>query len=271
MEVINLDYSDVKVEDFEKVFTVKDSNRGKSVGDVFQSLYSIKSNDEEFIFLTHVKFLEVATFFGKLIDKLIVSSNPMVFNTFPNVVDIQYGHQINNRFEIVGYACPWLSFYTNQNVPNVEMLTIPNVIDDNIIPFDDGDVFIAPQNSGGYITRDEIIQPIIEYFKSKGKKVWVNYEEFEGCISVQCNFATLIQSLRKKNVLIIGNRSGLLDILYFTVKNPMIALFHHRGNYWYNESQFNHEKAKNDFSSYMRDNVYDIWEDGSLEKIKNTF
>ena len=253
MKVIDLDEENVEFNNF-KLLKVIDSHR--SIGDTFQTLISYHFKREPVAFVAHRKHLKVFEMFKHKVDYVFILDNP---KRIRNCEILHLGMNEPNASIHLGYYCPWLPFRNFKTTPRDIDFKIPKSKEEDIVPFNDGDVLIIPSDGGNELLPSRFIKQIIKRSSSLCKSVWVNFEKIENTKRVTCDIPTLINSLNRKNVSIISQRCGLTDILYFTTNNPMISYFgDDMKSYWFGNCQFNHPKAKPQFGKYMRDNVKDV-------------
>ena len=147
-----------------------------------------------------------------------------------------------------------------------------NIIFKNIL--NDYDVIIYPYRSDDNKVNNDILNIIVNICATYNLNIYthinknhINYSNetvIPNTKEINLSLDDLI-SITNKKIIIISNRSGLLDILYYISNFPIINLIPN-DPLWIKDYTF--DKNKINFPNLYRDNVYDIfYEDITIENI----
>jgi hypothetical protein len=233
------------------IYSVNSSNNSKSLGDVFLSLLQFNKNKSPFIFLTHTAHLSICKLFAYKIDILIILDNAYEYNNLTYNIHSNYINFINYIDK---------HFIYNQIIKIKENIIFKNILNDY-------DVIIYPYRSDNNKVNDNILNMIVNICSTYNLNIYthinknhINYSNetvIPNTKEINLSLDDLI-SITNKKIIIISNRSGLLDILYYISNFPIINLIPN-DPLWIKDYTF--DKNKINLPNLYRDNVYDIFYD----------
>ena len=218
-------------------YTICLCDRALNIGDWFLSIFKFcnENTDSNILLIISERLIDIAYLFSDKI-KYVITYNTEEYNDVDNFIKTNpFASKINTNFSRTTYILMLEGAkikYNYKCIINKKFVTNLELI--NSIP--NNSIICFPERSDNYTVNNDIYKIFLEKFyntnkiytniiKDKSKTLYKNDNILENTNSINIGIFDLVYLCSIKNILIIGNRSGILDLLYFTCPNtPIINL-----------------------------------------------
>lgn len=248
------------------LMTVPTSNTGRSVGDVFLALASEPTlrGGRRASLLTHPLHAEIVSWFADRLDLVLTTHDAPLRAAQLGARDI---HCLRPQWkdELPGINNPWRYFILNRTSPATLPLrvppAVPRVASRSLVLF--------PERSDNARLDPALFAPVVAEAKRRGYGCFTNcFLNANYAVSdpipgteplTQLSLAELVALGRQPETILLGTRSGLFDVLYFTsthIGARLVVLYPDRPD-WLWEARFQHETVAARHAEYywQRGNV----------------
>ena len=260
MKIYNLDDPTVEREfndgrrRFDHILTVGEGLAAASIGDSFLAPCSAKffeRSSKKIAFLAHPNHIEVASFFGSRLYAFLATRNPASFYETlcpsPDYIhcerlkgaSLKLGSRTipeksiywKTRLSINRIWNPWNYFILNRTDPSTRSFDIRA---DSDLTLPKKSIKFCPERSDRKLLSSGMLEGIASFAKSNEYAVYTNIVEnqhysnplvVENTQPISPSLTTLIGAAQNDELVLIGTRSGIFDILFFTSKAKLVMLY----------------------------------------------
>ena len=230
MIVTNIN-SPIEINIFEQTICYCDVNKlARGIGDWFLTIFKFcnENPNNDIILCIHEKLLDIAYLFSdriKYVIKYNINDYDNVNSLFSRLVALNSNFTRTSYIQMLEKASvkyEYKCIIDKKFVKNLDLIeSVPN---NSIICF--------PETSGNNILNNSFFEPILEAFYNTNIKIYtnnvtnhlnyLNQVVLKNTEPISIDIYDLVYLCYTKNILIIGNRCGILDLLYFSCPSANI-------------------------------------------------
>lgn len=254
-----------------KILTVPSSNSGRSIGDVFLALLStvhLSRKTGLTAFLTHTNHAEVASFFRKSLDMILLSDAAENHARLLDTVNIHWNGG-SWAEQLPDIHNPWRYFIMNEISPSGLTCEVPKAA----ARIGGKCIVIFPERSDNGRLNDGLFSDFIHRAIGRGFTVYTNCYINSNYVTspalpgtlplAQLSLGEMVAIASEPSNILVGTRSGLFDVLYFVlpkVAARLVILYPPDPAWLWDTARFHNDAARKKFPQYYlhRDGVIEL-------------
>lgn len=257
--------------DYDVIFYIYSAFDGANTGDHFLGLlssYHLRDKTTRVAYMAHPNHRSVASFFQDYLDAFFVTKSPGAFAHLfgPRIFNMHVcglshifsdggilRHSVESEKKSMLESLlpkvwnPWNYFLLNQTSPREITFSMKQGVGEKLPP---KSVLLFPERSDHHALTSGLLEKIKTVVNEEGYQLYCNAvknSHFENPVTVDGvhvispSMEELVDLCQDESLVLIGTRSGIFDVLYFTSKAKMLVIYPEGGPDFIYQCRFNSE------------------------------